>query len=104
MTIELITDLQLGKLDGAADRLRNIAKTASTNVVCLTCTELPLAFPQQKTPPSISHWKYETRKRSQALFLIRVHPRSSAAKFPPITHTLTLPADPGKQSNFGSGS
>ena len=93
-----------GPDDEAANRLSNIAKASSRNIVCLACTELPLAFPQQKTPPSISHWKYETRKRSQALFLIRVHPRSSAAKFPPITHTLTLPADPGKQSNFGSGS
>jgi aspartate racemase len=49
MTIELIEDLQLGKLDGAADRLRNITKTASANVVCLACTELPLAFPKLKT-------------------------------------------------------
>jgi hypothetical protein len=106
MTIELIIDLQLGKLDEAANRLGNIAKASSRNVVCLACTELPLAFPQQKTPPSISHWKYETRKRSQALLLIRVYPCASVAKLPssPITHTSTLPADPGKQSNFASGS
>ena len=52
MTIELIKDLQLGKLDGSADRLGNIAKVSSRNVVCLACTELPLAFPQLKTLPT----------------------------------------------------
>jgi aspartate/glutamate racemase len=95
-----------GPDDEAANRLSNIAKASSRNIVCLACTELPLAFPQQKTPPSVSHWKYETRKRSQALLLIRVYPCASVAKLPssPITHTSTLPADPGKQSNFGSGS
>jgi aspartate racemase len=52
MTIELIKDLQLGKLDGSADRLGNIAKVSSRNVVWVACTELPLAFPQLKTLPT----------------------------------------------------
>lgn len=52
MTIGLIEDLQLGKLDEAANRLGNIAKASSGNVVCLACTELPLAFPKQKTLPT----------------------------------------------------
>jgi len=52
MTIQLTEDLQQGKLNGAADRLRNIAKLSSRNVVCLACTELPLAFPQQKSLPT----------------------------------------------------
>jgi aspartate racemase len=49
VTIQLIQDLQLGKQNGAADRLRNIAKLSSRKVVCLACTELPLAFPLNKT-------------------------------------------------------
>jgi aspartate racemase len=52
MTIELIKELQLGKQNGAAHRLRNIAKLSPRNVVCLACTELPLAFPEQKTLPT----------------------------------------------------
>jgi aspartate racemase len=52
MTIQLTKDLQQGKLNGAADRLRNIAKLSSRKVVCLACTELPLAFPEQKTLPT----------------------------------------------------
>jgi aspartate racemase len=53
-TAGLITDLQLGKLKGAAARLGRIAKTAfqprftAQPTVCLACTELPLAFPEQK--------------------------------------------------------
>jgi aspartate racemase len=54
MTAGLIADLQLGKLEGAAKRLGRIAKTAFQPqftvqpAVCLACTELPLAFPEQK--------------------------------------------------------
>jgi aspartate racemase len=54
MTEGLITDLQLGKVEGAARRLGRIAKTAyqpqftAQPAVCLACTELPLAFPEQK--------------------------------------------------------
>ena len=54
MTVSLITELQLGRMDGAAERLGGIAKTSfeqqfgAQPVVCLACTELPLAFPEQK--------------------------------------------------------
>jgi aspartate racemase len=54
-TAGLITDLQLGKRKGAAERLGRIAKTAfqarfnAQPAVCLACTELPLAFPEQRT-------------------------------------------------------
>jgi aspartate racemase len=54
MTVELITELQLGKLDGAAERLGRIAKISferqfkAQPVVCLACTELPLAFQEKK--------------------------------------------------------
>jgi aspartate racemase len=52
-TVELISQLQLGRRDGAADRVHTIAKRAFERrfkgrpVVCLACTELPLAFPEQ---------------------------------------------------------
>ncbi len=55
MAVGLITELQLGKPDGAAERLSRIAKSSfsrqftSWPVVCLACTELPLAFPEKKT-------------------------------------------------------
>jgi len=54
MTIELIAELQLGKLEKAAQRLGKIAKISferqfkAQPVVCLACTELPLAFEAQK--------------------------------------------------------
>jgi aspartate racemase len=54
MTIGLIAELQLGKLDGAAERLGKIARISverrftTQPVVCLACTELPLAFQPQK--------------------------------------------------------
>jgi aspartate racemase len=54
MTVELITELQLGKLEGAAERLGRIAKISferqfkAQPVVCLACTELPLAFQEKK--------------------------------------------------------
>jgi aspartate racemase len=48
LTVALIEDLQLGKLEGAAEQLGRIAKTSQRNVVCLACTELPLAFPREK--------------------------------------------------------
>jgi aspartate racemase len=46
-TVELIAELSLGKIDGAAERLTRIAKAHP--VVCLACTELALAFPELKT-------------------------------------------------------
>jgi aspartate racemase len=48
LTVALIEDLQLGKLEGAAEQLGRIAKTSQRNVVCLACTELPMAFPSEK--------------------------------------------------------
>ena len=54
MTVGLITELQLGKLEGAAERLGRIARMSfgrqfkAPPVVCLACTELPLAFKEQK--------------------------------------------------------
>lgn len=52
-TIELISDLQCGKVEGAAERLEAIAKVAAKHqtrrVVCLACTDMPLAFPKLKT-------------------------------------------------------
>jgi aspartate racemase len=54
MTVGLITELQLGKLEGAAERLARVARPSferqfiTQPVVCLACTELPLAFRQQK--------------------------------------------------------
>ncbi len=53
-TVDLITDLQLGKLEGAAKQLNMIVKTwlegrfRARPVVCLACTELPLAFREKK--------------------------------------------------------
>jgi aspartate/glutamate racemase len=54
MTTALILDLQLGKLEGAAERLRRIARASfdrqfkAQPAVCLACTELPLVFHKQK--------------------------------------------------------
>ncbi len=53
-TEELIAELQLGRAAGAAERLGRIARISFESpfntqpVVCLACTELPLAFPEQK--------------------------------------------------------
>jgi aspartate racemase len=53
MTIDLIASLQRGKVEGAAEALTRIARSSfpqfeAQPVVCLACTELPLAFPEQK--------------------------------------------------------
>jgi len=54
-TIDLIEALQLGRFEGTAERLGGIAKVVidkqfrSQPLVCLACTELPLAFPAHKT-------------------------------------------------------
>ncbi len=54
MTVDLIAALQRGRAEGAAARLREIAKlacpagTEGQPAICLACTELPLAFPEQK--------------------------------------------------------
>jgi aspartate racemase len=60
-TAGLITDLQLGKLKGASARLGRIATTAfqpqfsAQPAVCLACTELPLAFPEQRMLASFEY-------------------------------------------------
>ena len=54
MTGGLIAELQLGEYEGARERLGTIASLAlkrpfrARPVVCLACTELPLAFQEQK--------------------------------------------------------
>jgi aspartate racemase len=54
LTAGLIAELQLGKVKGAAERLARIARTPlerrrkAQPVVCLACTELPLAFGRRK--------------------------------------------------------
>ncbi|MFY9854223.1 MAG: aspartate/glutamate racemase family protein, partial [Terracidiphilus sp.] len=61
-TAELIGELQQGRIEGAASRLAVIVKASMRNqfqkhsVVCLACTELPLAFPEFKT---LSVFDYE---------------------------------------------
>jgi aspartate racemase len=61
MTEGLIAQLQVGKLEGAAERLGKIAKSCfdlpskAQPVVCLACTELPLAFEGQSTLASFEH-------------------------------------------------
>jgi aspartate racemase len=61
MTAELITELQLGRFEGSAEKLAKIARISFENqfssqpAVCLACTELPLAFQEQKTLPTFEH-------------------------------------------------
>lgn len=60
LTAGLIRDLQLGKLVGAAERLANISKMSLRQfkgqpVVCLACTELPLAFQGRQTLATVEH-------------------------------------------------
>jgi aspartate racemase len=61
MTIALITDLQRGKTKGSAAQLARIAKlgfepnSGERPAVCLACTELPLAFPEQKLFATFEH-------------------------------------------------
>jgi len=61
MTLDLITELQLGKLEGAAERLGRIARMSferqfgAQPAVCLACTELPLAFQEQKMLTTFEH-------------------------------------------------
>jgi aspartate racemase len=56
--LDLITALQHGHAEGAAERLTAIARTAFTGqfrgspAVCLACTELPLAFPEHRAQAS----------------------------------------------------
>lgn len=61
MTAGLIAELQLGKLEGTAARLAKIVRISfkepfrTRRVVCLACTELPLAFQEQKTRATFEH-------------------------------------------------
>lgn len=54
MTVDLINELQLGRVDRAAERLGKIVRMShkpqpkAPLAVCLACTELPLAFQEQK--------------------------------------------------------
>lgn len=60
-TAVLIADLQLGKLEGGAERLGKIARSSfearfrTQPAVCLACTELALALPDQKMLTSFEH-------------------------------------------------
>jgi aspartate racemase len=57
-TLALIAELQVGRGDGAAKKIHGIAEAAFSGrpgqrgAVCLACTELPLAFPEQKLEAS----------------------------------------------------
>jgi aspartate racemase len=59
--LELIAELQLGRLDGAAERLGVVAANSFERqfkgqpIVCLACTELPLAFPELKSRTSFEY-------------------------------------------------
>jgi aspartate racemase len=61
ITVEMISDLQRGRVEGAAERMASMVRTSfgeqltGQPVVCLACTELPLAFPQQKTLPTFEY-------------------------------------------------
>jgi aspartate racemase len=54
LTVGVIGDLQLGKVEGTAERLATIARISFQRrfkgrpVVCLGCTELPIAFQERK--------------------------------------------------------
>jgi aspartate racemase len=56
----LIAELQAGKTAGASERIGRIARSSfarqftAAPVVCLACTELPLAFPRCKTLESFA--------------------------------------------------
>lgn len=59
-TARLIVELQSGSIKGAGERIGRLARSVFTRqfsaspMVCLACTELPLAFPKQKTLESFS--------------------------------------------------
>jgi aspartate racemase len=59
-TLDLIEELQGGRIAGVAERLGSLARTAfagqfrGSPVVSLACTELPLAFPEMRSRASFS--------------------------------------------------
>lgn len=61
MTAELISELQRGRVEGAAERVAAIVKAGFEGhftghpVVCLACTELPLAFESLKTHATFNY-------------------------------------------------
>ncbi|HEY6466055.1 MAG TPA: amino acid racemase [Candidatus Acidoferrales bacterium] len=61
MTTDLIAQLQSGRVEGMSERIGSIAKQSfkrqfgAQRVVCLACTELSLAFPEQKMLATFSH-------------------------------------------------
>jgi aspartate racemase len=59
-TLALVSELQRGEVQNCAERLKEIASSASRHfrtqpAVCLACTELPLAFPSQKMLATFEH-------------------------------------------------
>ncbi len=58
MVVDLIAELHAERIEGAAERIREIAQRTFAHqfvggaAVCLACTELPLAFPSSKELPS----------------------------------------------------
>ena len=61
MTVGLITELQFGELEGAAEQLGRIARLSfgrqfgAQPAVCLACTELALAFQEQRMLASFEY-------------------------------------------------
>jgi aspartate racemase len=61
MTAALLTELQTGRVEGAAERLAGIVRVSCEEqfqeqpAVCLACTELPLAFPERKMLTSFEY-------------------------------------------------
>jgi aspartate racemase len=60
-TAAVIRDLQLGRLAGASEHVRDIVRSCREGTfkgkphVCLACTELPLAFPDHKSLPAFEY-------------------------------------------------
>jgi aspartate racemase len=60
-TLALIEELQMGRIDDGAGKLREVVESAFGDwaeqkaAVCLACTELPLAFPDKKLCASFEH-------------------------------------------------
>jgi aspartate racemase len=57
--LRLISDLQVGKINGSEERLRDVVAASlnaksNTTAVCLGCTELPLAFPDSQHLPTFT--------------------------------------------------
>ena len=87
MTAELSSELQQGRVEGAAHRLSNIVKAAFEGhftghpFVCLACTELPLAFASLQTHATFKYggvsYINTTAAHINALFDFAVNGNSS---------------------------